>query len=161
MIVGEKLCKDAEPFFEKYGVGVADEGKFPAYWYIENDVYVYIGRYHGENRPMDTIVVSKYPYYSEHALPPKQSFGPLVTESGIGIGSTYQEVVDAYGKPDDVYTDINSVSGPVLAKMWPVDRKDVVIARYENVIGESDYGPWSLFFFEKDKLIAIELSNAL
>lgn len=156
------IWKDAEPFFKKYGVGVERKGKFPAYWYNNMGTYVYIGRYHGENKPIDTIVVSKYPYYSKHALPPKQPFGPLTTEKGIGIGDSYTEVTNAYGPPDDVYTDLNSIKGELPEEMWDsLDLNKVVITRYENTFGEYDHGPWSLFIFEKDVLIAIELSNAL
>lgn len=154
------IWKEADPFFEKYGVGVERRGKFPAYWYKDCGVFVYISRYHGENRPIDTIAVSKYPYYSNHALPPKQSFGPLVTETGLGLGTSYEEIVATYGKPNKVYVDHKALESEIPDE-WTVDLKDVKVVLYESIFGELDYGTWSLFFFEKDKLIAIELSNAL
>lgn len=160
MIWGESIWKDAEPFFEKYGVGFADEGKFPAYWYVENGVYVYIGRHHGENKPIETIVISKHPYYSKHAFPPTQSFGPLATEKGIELGISYNETVAAYGQPDVIYTD-SAILKSEVPDNWPVSLKDIKIVRYENAFEEYDHDPWSLFFFENDVLIAIELSTTL
>lgn len=161
IVQGESIWKDAGSFFEKYGVGVERRGKFPAYWYNENGTYVYIDRYHGENKPIDTIVVSKYPYYSEHSLPPKESFGPLTTKKGVGLGASYDQVVAAYGKPDHLYTYTEEVKGQVPETWHLVNPKDIIIVRYENSFGEDFHGPWSLFFFENDVLIAIELSNAL
>jgi len=160
LIWDESIWKDAEPFFEKYGVGFADEGKFPAYWYEDGGVFVYIRRYHGENKPINAIVISKYPYYSKHALPPAQSFGCLATEKGVELGAAYSEVLEIYGKPDDFYHDIETLESYV-PEDWPINLKDITIVRYENAFGEYDHGPWSLFFFEKGVLIGIELSNVL
>ncbi len=152
---------DAEPFFEKYGVGLERKGKFPAYWYMDDGVFVYISRYHGENRPIEGIVVSKYPCYSKLALPPKQSFGSLVTEKGVELGATLEQVVGVYGQPNQLYTSAQGLKGQLPETWSSVNPKDITIARYENTYAEDDYGPWSLFFFEKDVLIAMELSNAL
>lgn len=158
--LGQDTWRDAESFFEKYGVGVERKNKFSAYWYIEDGSYVYISRYHGENKPINTIVISKYPYYSKHALPPIQPFGSLATEKGIKLGASYSELVTAYGEPSDVYTDSATLKSEV-PDTWPVNLNDIKIVRYENEFGEHDHGPWSFFFFEKDVLIAIELSRAI
>ncbi|MBI9081880.1 MAG: hypothetical protein JEY79_19340 [Pseudodesulfovibrio sp.] len=155
------VWKDAEPFFQKYGVGFERDGKFPAYWYQDGSNYIYIGRYHGENRPINDIVVSKYPYYSTHAFPPKQSFGVLATEKGIELGVTYDQVVRTYGMPDQLYTDVETVKGKLSESWESVDSGKIRIARYETLYAEDDYGPWALFFFENDVLIAMELSNSL
>jgi len=160
MVWNEGIWEDAEPFFEKYGVGVEKVGKFPAYWYVESGTYVYIGRYHGESRPINTVVVSKYPYHSKHALPPTQSFGPLATEKGIKLGATYSELLAVYGEPDGIYADSATLKSEVPDE-WPVNLKDIKTVRYENDFGGDNHGPWSLFYFENDVLIAIELSNAI
>lgn len=154
------IWKDAGPFFAKYGSGTEQTGKFPACWYEENGVSVDIGRYHGENRPINAIVVSRYPFHARLGLPPKQSFGPLVTERGIGLGATFQEVVETYGTPNQLSTNRDAVRREV-PDDWPVDVADITIARYETIRAEDDYGSWSVFFFENNVLIAIELSNAL
>lgn len=97
------IWADAGPFFEQYGKGVAYEDKFPRYYYVtENKEYVYIGRYHGENRPIDTIEVSSLPSDESAYGPPEKSFGALVTEDGVGLGSRYEDVIAAYGTPDRV-----------------------------------------------------------
>ncbi|MGE4553953.1 MAG: hypothetical protein AB7D57_12640, partial [Desulfovibrionaceae bacterium] len=58
----QDIWADAEPFFERYGKGLADEGKFPVYLYTTaKGVQVKIERYHGENRPINLIAVSVYP----------------------------------------------------------------------------------------------------
>lgn len=100
---GLNIWTDAEPFFEKYGKGVAYEGKFPRYYYVtEKKEYVYISRYHGENRPIQTIEVSSLPTEESNYGSPKQPFGRLVTEDGIGLGSSYDDVLVIYGTPDRV-----------------------------------------------------------
>lgn len=149
--------KDAAPFFEEYGVGVEGGGKFPAYWYEEKGSFIYIGRYHGENKPINTIVVSKYPYHSEEALPPNQPFGVLATEKGIRLGASYAQVVAAYGEPDKLYTHADGLEETIPETWTSVSSEDIIIARYANAPGKL----WSLFYFEKDVLIAIELSNAV
>ncbi|MGE4506207.1 MAG: hypothetical protein AB7D51_12735, partial [Desulfovibrionaceae bacterium] len=114
---------ETAPFFEKYGKGLACEGKFPGYWYTTSDsIHVQLTCYHGENRPFDAIAVSRYPLecgcgpkqirmplvvveeghvWSTKCGPePKVPFPQLATEQGLKLGDSYADAVALYGEPE-------------------------------------------------------------
>lgn len=154
---GDDIWKDAVPFLDTFGKGFAREGKFPGYWYeTEEGTHVHISRYHGENRPIDYIMVSELPSDADHYAPPKRPFGNLVTESGIGLGASHTQVIEQYGKPAQVFRGANLRMQPI-PKSWR-DRygSQLLLIRYIW----DDVTPWLEFYFFKEKVVAIVLSTS-
>lgn len=153
----EDIWNDAAPFFKKYGKGKADEGKFSSYQYVTSlGVYVHIERYHGENKPINQIVISCLPYSTMGFEKPKIDFGDLVTEDGIGLGSNIHEVVHVYGQPDAVCRQ-GCIPEAYVPELWK--------QKYGELLSSYWYGAvqgclWSRFYFYNGKVVGIIVSTA-
>lgn len=155
----ENIWADAQPFFEKYGKGFADEGKFPVYWYLnKKHEYVQIKRYHGENRPIKSIVVSKYSFNNLVFPPsPKIPFPNFELVSGIKIGSPRSKVISTFGKPDILGSAKNKWFINLLpdSNEWSkLDKSTLSTVAYYK---DKYFSQQLHFIFEHDKVICIKL----
>lgn len=152
------IWADAEPFFYTHGKGFAREDKFPAYWYVTKDgIHVNISRYHGENKPIESIVVSKYPYYTEKFGLPEQPFGDLDTECGIRLGDSYEKVIDTYGPPHRIWRERKRVEN-YIPDQWKKLNDGTLF--YIQYFSSPSCMPWSEIYFLQGKVIAIIVSTA-
>ena len=151
------IWNDAEPFFKKYGKGKADEGKFPSYQYVTSlGVYVHIERYHGENKPINQIVISYLPYSTMGFEKPKIDFGPLVTEDGIGLGSSIQDVVDVYGQPDAVCGQ-GCIPKAYVPELWKQEYGEGLSSYLYHAVQDC---LWSRFYFFNGEVVGMIVSTA-